>query len=107
MTRLFVTSSFGGKGRLCFNRFRYSRDLVVTNTRSGHLQLRGRDAMPGARRQHRLLQDQTRCRTAAVSAAIPDIVSRSSNPLSATFSAVLPTSRQAPTPRRSPIAGGA
>jgi hypothetical protein len=30
-----------------------------------------------------------------VSAAIPDIVSRSSNPLSATFSAVLPTFRQA------------
>jgi hypothetical protein len=29
--------------------------------------------------------------TAAVTAAIPDIVSRSSNPLSATFSAVLPT----------------
>jgi hypothetical protein len=59
------------------------------------------------RRRGRVPADHTRCRIAARRAAISDFVSRSSNPLSATFFAALPTSRHAQHRVDLIIAGGA
>jgi hypothetical protein len=60
-----------------------------------------------ARPKNRVPPDQMRCPNYGTGAAISDIVSRSSNPLPATFFAGVAHLSSCATPRRSPIAGGA